>query len=117
MEIARSSDLDSNFNLKVVSNLNKCEPQHKKYARSILPSQTTCRRIQRRVHRAAVRHGLSSFPVEKDGNVWCWGDEDGRFTKGVNRYVYETYYKTFNESVTRANPWIVPVTGDLARVS
>jgi hypothetical protein len=72
VDIARSSDLDSNFNLKVVSDLNKCDPQHKKYARSILPSQSTCRRIQDRVHRAAVRHGLSSFPAEKEGNVWCW---------------------------------------------
>jgi hypothetical protein len=31
--------------------------------------------------------------------------------------VYEIYYKTFNSSVTKVNPWIVPVTGDLARVS
>jgi hypothetical protein len=117
VDIARSSDLDSNFNLKVVSDLNKCDPTHKKYARGLLPSETACRRIQDRVHRAAVRHGLSSFPAEKEGNGWCWGDEDGRFTKGVNRYVYAIYYKTFNSSVTKANPWIVPVTGDLARVS
>ena len=69
------------------------------------------------MHRGAVRHGLSSFPAEKNGNVWCWGDEEGRFTKGVNRYVYETYYKNNNESISKAKPWIVPVTDDLARVS
>ena len=117
IEITRSSDLDSNFNLKVVSDLNKCDPKHEKYSRSILPSDRTCRRIQERVHRAAVRHGLSSFPAKKNGNVWCWGDEDGRFTKGVNRYVYETYFKSNNDFVTKEKPWIVPVTGDLARVS
>ena len=101
IEIARASDLDSNFNLKVVSDLAKCDPKHVKYSRSILPSDRTCRRIQERVHRGAVRQGLSSFPAEKNGNVWCWGDEEGRFTKGVNRFVYETYFKNNNESVTK----------------
>jgi hypothetical protein len=57
VDVARASDLDSNFNLKVVSDLNKCDAAHKKYARDLLPSETTCRRIQDRVHRAAVRHG------------------------------------------------------------
>ena len=71
IDIARASDLDSNFNLKVVSDLAKCDPKHEKYTRSILPSDRTCRRIQERVHRGAVRHGLSSFPAEKNGNVWC----------------------------------------------
>jgi hypothetical protein len=117
IDITRASDLDSNFNLKVVSDLAKCDPKHEKYSRSILPSDRTCRRIQERVHRGAVRHELSSFPAEKNGNIWCWGDEKGRFTKGVNRYVYETYYKNNNDSVSKDKPWIVPVTGDLARVS
>ena len=78
VQIAKLSDMESNFNLKVA----------KKYGRSILPSEASCRRKQHRVHKAAICHGLSSFPEAQNGNVWCWGDEEGtRFTQGVNRYV------------------------------
>jgi hypothetical protein len=70
-----------------------------------------------RVYDEAEKLGFSSFPVEQEGNVWCWGDEGGNFTKGVNRYVYETYFKAHPALATAEDPWIVPVTGDLARVS
>ena len=118
VQIAKLSDMESNFNLKVASDLGKCDPGWKKYGRSILPSEASCRRKQHRVHEAAICHGLSSFPVEQNGNVWCWGDEEGnKFTQGVNRYVYEIYAKLNDTTVTKDNPWIIPVTGDLARVS
>ena len=36
----------------------------------------------------------------------------------MNRYIYEVYQKTaMNSLVTKNNPWIIPLTGDLARVS
>ncbi len=35
----------------------------------------------------------------------------------MNRYVYETYFKAHPALATVEDPWIVPVTGDLARVS
>jgi hypothetical protein len=36
----------------------------------------------------------------------------------VNHYVYEVYYKAaLNASVTTTNPWMLPVTGGLARVN
>ena len=118
VQIAKLSDMESNFNLKVASDLGKCDPEWKKYGRSILPSEASCRRKQHRVHEAAICNGLSCFPVEQNGNVWCWGNEEGRrFTQGANRYVYELYAKLNDTTVTKDNPWIIPVTGDLARVS
>jgi hypothetical protein len=96
-----------------------CDPCRKKYSRGLLPSDRTCRRTQQRVYNAAENIGFASFPVEQGGNIWCWGDENGgNFTKGMNRYVYEVYHKTaINASATESNPWIILLTGDLARVS
>jgi hypothetical protein len=81
----------------------------------MLPSDRTCRRIMQRAYTEAEKLGFCSFPVEQEGNVWCWGDEGGNFTKSVNRYVYETYFKPHSAIATKEFPWIVPVTGDLAR--
>ncbi len=61
--------------------------------------------------------GFSSFPVEQEGNVWCWGDGEGNFTNGMNRYVHETYYRPHSAIATKESPWIIPLIGDLARVS
>jgi hypothetical protein len=65
IEITCASDLDSNFNLKVVSDLAKCDPKHEKYSRSILPSDRTCRRIQERVHRGRCVMGCRVFLQKK----------------------------------------------------
>jgi hypothetical protein len=61
--------------------------------------------------------GLSCFPTAEEGNVWCWGDDKGEFVTGVNRYVYEIYVKARSLLVTKDKPWVLPLTGDLARVS
>ncbi len=69
------------------------------------------------MYNAAVQIRFSSFPVHE--NIWCWGDADGRFTNGVNRYVYEVYCKLdpHCELVPEDDPWLLPVKGDLTRVS
>ena len=77
--------MESKFNVKVATDVAKCDPNRQKYERTMLPSDRTCRRIMQRVHDEAEKLGFSSFPVEQEGNVWCWGDEGGNFTKGVNR--------------------------------
>jgi hypothetical protein len=71
------------------------------------------------VYNAAVQNGFSSFPTLENGNIWCWGDGDIRFTKGVNRYVYEVYCKLDPDCdmAPEQDPWLVPVTGDGTRVS
>ncbi len=68
----------------------------------------------RRVYNEAQNIGFASFPSEQKGNVWCWGDEDGNYRNGVNRYIYETYYKLHSTVATIEFPWTVCVTGDLA---
>jgi hypothetical protein len=83
----------------------------------MLPSDRTCRRIMQRVYNEGEKLGFSSFPVEQEGNVWCWGDGEGNFTNGVNRYVFETHYRPHSGIATKEFPWIIPLTGDLARVS
>jgi hypothetical protein len=119
IKMVQASDMESKFNVKVSTDIGHCDPSRKKYARGLLPSDRTCRRVQQRVYNAAEQMGYVSFPPEHEGNIWCWGDEhEGNFRKGVNRYVNEVYFKTaMNDSVTASNPWIIPLTGDLARVS
>jgi hypothetical protein len=117
ISIAKTSDLESKFNVKVASDLAKCDPSREKYERSFLPSDMTCRRIMQRVFNEAQNIGFASFPLEQKGNVWCWGDADGNFKNGVNRYIYETYYKLHSTVATRDCPWCVCVTGDEARVN
>jgi hypothetical protein len=75
LSIAKTSDLESKFNVKVASDLAQCDPSRKKYERSILLSDMTCRRIMQRVFNEAQNIGFASFPAEQKGNVWCWGDE------------------------------------------
>ncbi len=70
-----------------------------------------------RVYNEAQSIGFASFPSEQKGNVWCRGDEDGNFKNGVNRYIYETYYKLHSTGATKERRWTVCVTGDLARVN
>jgi hypothetical protein len=119
IQMARSSDVNSTFNVRAASDIAKCDTTRVKYERGLLPSDQTCRRVMQCVYNAAVQIGFSSFPSEENGNVWCWGDADGRFTNGVNRYVYEVYCQIDPncEMATEHDPWLVPVTGDGTRVS
>jgi hypothetical protein len=117
VEICRKSDVDSQFNGRALKSVSDCEPGKKKYGRGLLCSDTTLRRTQDKVHQLAKRLGLSSLPNEEHGNVWCWGDSNGNIVTGVNRYVYEIYVKAHCSLVTKEKQWIVPLTGDLARVN
>ena len=119
IKMVKASDMESKFNVKVSTDIAHCDPCRKKYSRGLLPSDRTCRRVQQRVYNLAEQLGFVSFPTEQEGNIWCWGDDaGGNFTNGVNRYVYEVYYKAaLNASVTKTSHWMVPVTGDLARVN
>ena len=117
VEICRKSDVDSQFNAVALQSMANCESGKKKYARGLLCSDTTLRRMQKKVHKLAEGLGFSSLPTEEKGNVWCWGDSKGNFTTAVNRYVYEIYVKARCESVTMEKPWQLSVTGDLARVN
>ena len=119
IQMARSSDVNSTFNVRAASDIAKCDTTRVKYERGLLPSDQTCRRVMQCVYNAAVQIGFSSFPSVENGNVWCWGDAEGRFTTGVNRYVYEVYHQIDPncEMATEHDPWLVPVTGDGTRVS
>jgi hypothetical protein len=117
IELARKSDVHSQFNPTAVGAVSKCEMGKKKYERGMLCSDTTLRRTQKRVLKLARHLGFSSFPTEEDGKVWCWGDEHGEFVTAVNRYVYEVYVKARSPLVTKEKPWLVPLSGDLVRVN
>ena len=119
MRLARESDVQSRFSVSAAREIGHCDPSRKKYERGLIPSDTTCRRVMNVVYNVAEQIGFSSFPVEENGNVWCWGDAEGLFTKGVNRYVYEVFCKIDPECemAPQNKPWLVPLTGDLARVS
>ena len=119
IRITRASDIDSRFNISAASEIAHCDPLRKRYERGLIPSDQTCRRVMQCVYNAAVQIGFSMFPDAENGNVWCWGDRDGRFINGVNRYVYEVYYKLDPQQqlAPAEDPWLIPLTGDLARVS
>jgi hypothetical protein len=117
IELARRSDVNSQFNATAVGAVAQCEEGKKKYDRGMLCSDATLRRTQKRVLNLAKSLGFSSFPTEEDGKVWCWGDEHGEFVTAVNRYVYEVYVKARSPLVTKEKPWLVPLSGDLVRVT
>ncbi len=110
IQMARASDVDSTFDVRAASDIAKCDTTRVKYERGLLPSDQTCRRVMQCVYNAAVQIGFSSFPSGENGNVWCWGDADGRFTNGVSRYVYEVYCQIDPncEMATEHDPWLVP---------
>jgi hypothetical protein len=117
IKLARKSDVESRFNATSLGAVAQCAPGRRKYERGILCSDATLRRTQKLVYKLASSLGFSSFPTQDSGDVWCWGDESGHFVTGVNRYVYELYVKARSPLVTQKKPWIVALTGDLARVS
>jgi hypothetical protein len=119
IQMALASDVNSTFNVRAASEIGKCDLSREKYERGLLPSDQTCRRVMQCVYNAAVHNGFSSFPALENGNIWCWGDGDIRFTKGVNRYVFEVYRKIDPDCVMppEHDPWLVTLTGDGTRVS
>ena len=117
VQLARKSDVNCQFNATAVGAVSSCEVGKKKYDRGILCSDATLRRTQKRVLNLAKSLGFSSFPTEEEGKVWCWGDEHGEFVTAVNRYVYEVYVKARCPLVTKDKPWLIPLSGDLVRVT
>ena len=117
IELARRSDVNSQFNATAVGAVSQCQEGIKKYERGILCSDATLRRTQKRVLNLAKSLGFASFPTVEEGKVWCWGDEHGEFVTAVNRYVYEIYVKARSALVTQAKPWFVALSGDLVRVT
>jgi hypothetical protein len=93
VEMARRSDVNSQFNATALGAVAHCQLGRKKYDRGLLCSDASLRRTQKRVLQLAGNLGFSSFPTEDEGKVWCWDDDHGEFVTGVNRYVYETYVK------------------------
>jgi hypothetical protein len=63
IQMARSSDVNSTFNVRAASDIAKCDLTRKKYERGLLPSDQTCRRVMQCVYNAAEGIGFSSFPV------------------------------------------------------
>jgi hypothetical protein len=83
----------------------------------MLPSDRTCRCIMQRVFNEAEKLGFSSFPVEQEGNVFVLGRWRRKFYERSEsicvRNILQTALRNSNERVS----WIIPLTGDLARVS
>ena len=117
IELARRSDVNCQYNATAVGAVSQCQLGKKKYERGVLCSDATLRRTQKRVLQLATSLGFNSYPKEEEGKVWLWGDDHGEFVTGVNRYVYEVYVKARCPLVTKDQPWIVSLSGDLARVS
>lgn len=71
--------------------------------------------MHRKMNRRAAEIGLSSMP---DTKIWCWGDSTGnKMREGVHRYIKAVYYDKWDTRVTADDPYVVVLTGDLARVS
>ena len=114
-ELARLSDLESKFNSEAVGSIAHAETGLKKNQQGLLPSATTFNNCLMDLNRKAARKGFSCMP---DTNTWCWGDEEGNtLHEGVHRYVKAVYVDAWDSRATADDPYIVAVTGDLARVS
>ena len=112
--LSKKSDLESKFNGEAIGSMAHCEPEREKHARGLIPSSTTVGNFQRKINRRAAALGLSFMP---QGNSWCWGDSTGDMKEAVHRYIKSTYYDKWDTRVTEDDPYIVVLTGDLARVS
>jgi hypothetical protein len=50
--------------------------------------------------------------------TWCWGDAEGNtLREGVHRYVKAVYFDAWDARATADDPYVLVVSGDLARVS
>ncbi len=67
------------------------------------------------LNREATRRGFSCMP---ETNTWYWGDAEGNtLREGVHRYVKAVYFDAWDARATADDPYILVVSGDLARVS
>jgi hypothetical protein len=84
--------------------------------RGLIPSSTSVGNLQRKMNRKATELGFSCMPQTK---TWCWGDSTGNtLREGVHRYIKAVYYYCkWNTRVGVDDPYVILLTGDLARVS
>ena len=115
--LARESDMYSTFNIHAVGSIGKCEGGKQKGQRGLLCSEATLRRTLDLVHDQAVELGFSHMPEADQGKVWCWGDSAGVLVRGMNMYVKAIYHDACCDGITKEDPWLCVVTGDLARTS
>jgi hypothetical protein len=116
--LARVSDLNSTFTASAVGCIAKCEGGKEVGEMGLLCGESTLRRTMDLVHDQAVQLGFSCMPEKDLGKVWCWGEGDeALLTKAVNMYVKAIYCDASCESVTKDNPWLVPLSGDAVRTS
>ena len=114
-KLARLSDLESKFNADAVGSIAHAQEGLKKHMRGLLPSDTTVRNCLTKINRGAMAKGLSSMI---DTKTWCWGDAHGnKLREGAHRYIKAVYVDKWDTRVTANKPYIVALTGDLARVS
>ncbi len=114
-KLARLSDLESKFNADAVGSIAHAQEGLKKHMRGLLPSDTTVRNCLTKINRGAMDKGLSSMI---DTKTWCWGDAHGnKLREGAHRYIKSVYVDKWDTRVTADKPYIVALTGDLARVS
>ena len=114
-ELAKLSDLESKFNSEALGSIAHCEPGLEKNHQGLLPSATTFNNCLMDINREATRKGFSCMPQT---NTWCWGDAEGNTLKeGVHRYVKSVYVDAWDARATADDPYVLAVTGDLARVS
>ena len=114
-ELCKISDLESKFNSEALGSIAHCEPGLEKNHQGLLPSATTFNNCLMDINREATRKGFSCMPQT---NTWCWGDAEGNTLKeGVHRYVKSVYVDAWDARATADDPYVLAVTGDLARVS
>ena len=114
-DLAKLSDLESKFNSKALGSIAHCEPGLQRYHQGLLPSATTFNNCLMGLNREATRNGFSCMP---ETNTWCWGDAEGNTLKeGVHRYVKAVYFDAWDSRATADDPYVLAVSGDLARVS
>jgi len=113
--LSKKSDVESKFGGEAVGSIAHCEEGHTKHMRGLMPSATSIGNMHRKMNRRAAALGLSSMP---DTKIWCWGDSTGNeMREGVHRYIKTVYYDKWDTRVTADDPYVVVLTGDLARVS
>jgi hypothetical protein len=113
--LTKKSDLESKFGGEAVGSISHCEEGHTKHMRGLMPGATSIGNMHRKMNRRAAEIGLSSMP---DTKIWCWGDSMGNgMREGVHRYIKAVYYDKWDTRVTTDDPYVVVLTGDLARVS
>ena len=113
--LSKKSDLESKFGGEAVGSIAHCEEGHKKHMRGLMPGATSIGNMHRKMNRRAAQLGFSCMP---DTKIWCWGDSVANdMREAVHRYIKAVYYDKWDTRVTADDPYVVVLTGDLARVS